>query len=254
MARRRFLVPRLQAQEALAATESVNVLSRLDSLVRAARRLYPSSMADASDAPDVFELDSGSFVVFLHPGGVLIHHESSGWRFHPAGSVVWDSLHQAVYRNHRATRSSLKDLQERGIAVPPIAEHKDEPAIDWRNNFAAEMALDRAPPKVRAMLREGAISVYLLMLEDTYETHHGDGRFVYPAAAFRSAEDAQRERERREREEPDPAKRTWYQYAVKPVHIAATAGRLVADLGLKDHEHVTVEDVVRLLNESQPGA
>ena len=205
---------------------------------------------------EIFETFQGDVLVFLGQWGsegVLLHRAETGWRFFPHGSATWDSYHQETYRNFRVDALSREELEKRGISIPALEPYWDRPAVAWEDNFESAIALIEVSSIVRSKMERDDESVHLVMVEDTYETSFGDGRFVYPEAAFWDSSSAEAYLGRRQREEKDPAKAQWYRYYVKEVrlHVDRSHQELRADLSLTPYEHCSVKDILRLLAESQ---
>jgi len=203
-------------------------------------------------ACELYETDSEVVVAFLSDG-LLRHDERAGWSFHPAGSLVWDSFHQGVYRNHRARRLTSADLERRGISPPPADHYSGAPAVAWKDQFNAEIPLSAVPPGVLEKLKEDGArerNVYLVLYEDVYETAFGDGCFLYPQAAFWTENDARIFlRLQLEKESERPKNEVGYKYSLKEIRLKTDeAGqKLSAALNIETYEHYSVEDVVRLL-------
>lgn len=201
---------------------------------------------------ELFAVDDGDgpVVAFLPAGGVFIYAEGEGrWRHEPRGSLRWDSLHQAVYRNHRADPLSLADLTARGIPLPPTEPPQGGKSIRWGDNFEAEAPLSSVPEPARTRLtRDAPCVVHLVLSEDTYETCQGDGRFIYPLAAFWTEEDSRAFIRLREAEASD-AERRWIEYTTRGIvlEVDRAAGLVRAALGVETYEHYSIHDVIRLL-------
>ncbi|MBI2753730.1 MAG: hypothetical protein HYX46_09505 [Betaproteobacteria bacterium] len=204
---------------------------------------------------ELYETDS-VVVAFLGSwgsDGLLRHNGPSGWTFHPAGSVIWDSFHQGVYRNYKADRLTSEDLERRGIPPPPADQYSGAPAVAWKDQFNAEIPLSAVPPGILDRLKEDASrerSVYLVLYEDVYETAFGDGCFLYPQAAFWTENEAQIYLRLRLAEESErPKNEVGYKYRLKEIRLRAdeTGQKLAAALDIETYEHYSVDDVVRLL-------
>ena len=213
------------------------------------------SSATESSACEVYETD-GIVVAFLGSwgsDGVLRHDERSGWTFHPAGSVAWDSFHQGVYRNHKGSRLTQAELDQRGIPPPPTDQASGAPAVAWNDQFNAEIPFNDVPPAVLEAVKAGATrerTVHLVLYEDTYETAFGDGCFLYPQAAFWTEDEAKAFLQLQLAKEAErPPNEMGYRYRIKAVSLKAheSGRRLEATLNLEIYEHYSVEDVVRLL-------
>jgi len=195
-----------------------------------------------------------AFVGFWGEGGALTFR-GGRWVFFPAGSVEWDDWHQQIYRNSKGEVLDDAALQARGIPPPPFDEYRGRPAMDWADNFESEIPLDAVPETVRDRLGEHWAPLFLILFEDGYETAFGDGRFLYPGAAFWSREEAEawlRERERESADParaPDPAKAEWYRYSLKEIRLRANraANRLRAELDVAPYESIRLSKVMALI-------
>lgn len=166
--------------------------------------------------------------------------------------MAWDGCHQEIYRNFRGERLDARKLAERGVALPPLEAYRERPAVSWQDNFPAEIPLERVASEVRRLIAGSALTVFVVMAEDAYETSFGDGKYLYPERASSNRAEAERFIEDRRREAqspaaaPDPAKAEWYRYTLKEVPLRLTGDRLRADLNLQSFEHVSIHDVLRL--------
>jgi hypothetical protein len=200
---------------------------------------------------ELYETDS--VVVAFLSEGLLRFHPSSGWTFSPVGSVLWDSFHQGVYRNHKANRLTSADLERRGIPPPPADQYRGAPAVAWKDQFNAEIPLSAVPPGILDRLKADGSrerSVYLVLYEDVYETAFGDGCFWYPQAAFWTENDARIFlRFRLTKESERPKNEVGYKYCLKEIRLRAdeSGQKLAAELYIETYEHYSIEDVVRLL-------
>jgi hypothetical protein len=111
------------------------------------------------------------------------------WEYlHPDGAR-WDAVHQRVYRNFRADRINRDQLP---VNLPPPPD-----------SIAPDLLLPLPPPPPEIFLRSdypnldkrlqergGAMPLYLVLMEDLYESSSGDGKFHYPETLFFSDEEA----------------------------------------------------------------
>jgi hypothetical protein len=207
---------------------------------------------------EVFEADSGDLVIAflgtMGSGGLLIWRGDKGWGFHEAQSVTWDSMHQATYRNHRATVLDAAALKERGIPWPDPTAYRSSP-LQWKDNFASEVPFSLVHESVLGQLADGsALPVHLILFEDLYETAFGDGRFLYPYAAFWDADPCKSCVERLQEEEALKIKAGFYSighaYTAKEVLIRADldAQKVVADLRIEAYQHYDLNGILLLLD------
>jgi hypothetical protein len=196
-----------------------------------------------------------AFIGTWGDGGLWRWLPATGWTFHPRESTVWDGLHQEAYRNFKADPLTLSELEARGVPPPPVDAHRGAPALAWEDNFRREMPLGNVPAFVRQRLGESERTVYLILSEDEYETRLGDGKYLYPEAAFWDPSAAQAHLARLQQASAEyrkePSRSLHYTYTLKEVRLRADPLRrvLAAELGLNPYEHDSIEDVVRLLAE-----
>ena len=183
----------------------------------------------------------------------MIFHPPAHWHFHSPGSIVWDSVHQEVYRNHRAEVRTAEDLDKSGVPLPPSLTLPNPPlkAKSWEDNFRREIPFGEIPERLRSVLTESPDpkTLFLVLDEDRYETAFGDGKFLYPKAIF-STEAAAREFIRSQ--PSPPPDELGYEYSLKKIILTADPGRkmLYGALGIGAYEHYSIDDVLRLLNEN----
>ena len=124
-----------------------------------------------------------------------------------------------------------------------------------------DVSLSELPRALLATLRSlpgTRAPVWLVFEEDEYETCFGDGRFLYPRAAFLSEAEAgaclkEKREEAARRKEPQTLS---YRYSLKKVEIVRDESRnlLCADLRLESAERVSLPEIVRLLTSPTHGA
>lgn len=158
------------------------------------------------------------------------------WEFlHPDGAR-WDAVHQRVYRNFRADRINQDQLPA-NLPPPPDSIAPDlliplpppPPKIFLRDDYPN---LDK-----RLQNRDGAMPLYLVLMEDLYETSYGDGKFLYPEALFFSDEEA-----RAFNGSGDGA----YAYHVRTGLVWLTDSEIGCKAPGWTYDHFTDEDVMRL--------
>ena len=96
----------------------------------------------------------------------------------------WDSAHQRIYRNCRADKILRDDLPAH-FPVPPdsIPPEALMPVVNQAQKISDA---DDYSALIRYIegLEEKALSVYLVLYEDKYESVAGDGEFHYPQEIF----------------------------------------------------------------------
>jgi len=206
----------------------------------------------------VFEADSGDLVIaflgIMGSDGLLIWRGEKGWEFHEAQSVTWDGLHQAVYRNSRATQIDAAALKARGIPWPEPTVYRSS-SRQWKDNFTSAVPFSAVHESVLGRLTSGsALPVYLILYEDLYETAFGDGKFLYPHAAFWDAAQGKSCLERLQDEETLKIKAGFYSigcaFTANEVLIRAdpAAQEVVADLRIEAYQHYDLNKILLLLD------
>lgn len=140
-------------------------------------------------------------------------------------------------------------------AIPVPAESQQAAPVprEEKVQFRMEMAFGKVPPGILQRLKQESsrqASVYLVLYEDVYETAFGDGCFWYPQAAFWTENDARIFLQLRLAMESErPENQLGYKYRLKEIRLSAdeTDRKLAAAQDVEEHEHYSVEDVVRLL-------
>ena len=196
---------------------------------------------------EIFDLDE-KVLVFLGQWGIrglLLHRPDKGWEFHRSGSRPWDAFHQKTYLNFKASRLSREELEKRGIAVPPLEEYWDQPAVSREENFPSAVSLDDVPAEVLSRMDKDQAVVYLVLFEDRYETVLGDGKFVYSEAAFWDLASAEAHIEKKQKEGTKD-EQEWHEYSLKeiPLHVDRSRRELRADLDPKYYEYFSVKSVL----------
>ncbi|MHC9541498.1 MAG: hypothetical protein AB9903_18495 [Vulcanimicrobiota bacterium] len=214
----------------------------------------------ASQQFDFYEVESTviHFKGAMGSRGVLVYRPDDRWEYHSYGSILWDSLHQQVYRNHKGEALTEKDLNCRGIRLPRAEEYQYQTkGMDWKDNFESSISFAEVPGKLLSKLKRhprDPKSVYLVLYEDCYETSFGDGRFLYPAAAFWTESDALDEITNRQNNETDSARNEFYRYYVKEITVSVDESKkhIAADLNIEVYEHYSLNDIIRLLADTSP--
>ncbi len=119
-------------------------------------------------------------------GKAILVLEGDRWEVHPAGGRRWDALHQKIYRDGRWIEALPRLAWLRYPRLPDLsAVQPIDPSLE-AGAGAHLLAADL--PHLAAAVPEGttaALSVALI--EDRWETRHGDGEFHYPRLALLDA-------------------------------------------------------------------
>jgi hypothetical protein len=206
----------------------------------------------------VFETDAGDFVMAflgaMGSDGLLIWRGALGWEFHEPNSLAWDSQHQGVYRNSRATPIDQATLGARGIPWPDALAYP-KTSRQWKDNFVSALPMSPALDAALGALAGGAtLPVHLILFEDRYETSFGDGKFLYPYAAFWDAEQCDDCLRRLNEEEQLKIAAGFYSlghaFSAKAlaIRLDAATQTIHADLRIETYEHYDLNEVLLLLD------
>lgn len=121
---------------------------------------------------------------------VLRQPPSGEWEFLVPNSRAWDAAHQGIFRNSRVT--AVKP--EVSAALPPLPAIPRGPFPEWKEHFlpGKPIPASRYPSAAHFLSSHGAVTLFVVLYEDTYETALGDGEFHYFKDVFVTREDAQR--------------------------------------------------------------
>jgi hypothetical protein len=206
----------------------------------------------------VFEADSGEFVIAflgtMGSDGLLIWRGAKGWEFHAPNSRAWDAQHQGTYRNSRSTPIGEAALKARGIPLPDPAAYSNT-ALQWKDNFASAVASSAVHDVALEMLANGTVHLaHLILYEDRYETAFGDGKFLYPHAAFWDAEQCNACLQRLGDEEDLKIAAGFYsvgrEFTAKEllIRLDRAEQKVVADLRIGAYEHYDLNEILLLLD------
>jgi hypothetical protein len=170
------------------------------------------------DAAYFRDVESDAIYACLGPmGGTAIFRLYEGvreWEFLIPESPTWDDAHQRIYRNFRVTALRADELS---TPLPPLPPIPRGPFPEWKEYFLPKGALLRVSeyPTVARLFKErnaSAVTLFVVLVEDVYETAFGDGEFHYFDDVHLFEEDATRDMESKKQE--------WQRFHLRPVTIA----------------------------------
>ena len=114
------------------------------------------------------------------------------WTFFPPGSPTWDAINQEIFHNFRM--SEISDISP-PVGLPPLPDLPEGPFPKWGEYFLPKEALSVSTFPLTAELtrqqERQTLCVFVILGEDVYETHSGDGEFHYFEAAFLTKQEAE---------------------------------------------------------------
>jgi len=136
--------------------------------------------------------DSSNYLVCINRYYIFAIHPDEPnpkWEFlHPDGPR-WDAVHQRVYRNFR---SDCIEIDQLPANLPPPPDSIDPDLLRPLPPPPPEIFLRADYPSLDKRLQKcnGAMPDFLVLMEDLYESHNGDGKFHYPETLFFTHEEA----------------------------------------------------------------
>jgi hypothetical protein len=118
-----------------------------------------------------YQLDTNALAVVCEGGIFVGPANAATWDWHPTGTKIWDNVHQRIFRQHRADRL---DGPPEGVRPPTHADMDDADPHEVIDSLGV-MARDRG--LLRWLGPIGERVAYVLLVEDEYESRHGDGLF-----------------------------------------------------------------------------
>jgi hypothetical protein len=168
------------------------------------------------------DIETDAIYACLGPmGGAAIfrlHEPTREWEFLIPESPHWDDVHQRIYRNARVVGLPADEL----TSLPPLPPIPPGPFPEWKEYFLPKHPLRTSayPAFARHVeeQRASVVTVFVVLLEDTYETAFGDGEFHYFRDVFVTEGAAVRYAETHAEE--------WLRFHVRPVAIGVEGGTI----------------------------
>lgn len=159
-------------------------------------------------------------------GGVYCYwlDESDTWEFFHDGTKEWDRFHQKVYWQGRADTIKFSELKGKVPPVPPKPPRKatrgtvDLPEKEAPYTSATKELLE----KITACAGK-RLPVYVVLMENRYETVFGDGCFRHFESAFFDESSAQSHIEN------DFEPHEFIEFHIREVHLVASENGVVLD-------------------------
>jgi len=163
------------------------------------------------------------------------------WEFIHPRSFRWDAVHQRIYRNERADKISREDLPAN---FPPPPDSIPPEAINLPPLPKEAPLLAETYPGVTKYLdtfESKSVEIYVILVEDLYESELGDGKFHYPDSIFLDEATAQ---EYCNKSETDN-----YAYHLRKCRVKLDGVAILCELSLQPFDHLTGREVLKLMTE-----
>jgi len=163
------------------------------------------------------------------------------WEFIHPRSVRWDAVHQRIYRNERADKISREDLPAN---FPPPPDFIPPEAINLPPLPKEAPLLAETYPGVAKYLstfESKSVEIYVILVEDLYESELGDGKFHYPDSIFTDGASAQ--------EYCNKSKTDNDAYHLRKCIVKLDGAAILCELSLQPFDHLTGREVLKLMTE-----
>jgi hypothetical protein len=163
------------------------------------------------------------------------------WEFIHPRSVRWDAVHQRIYRNGRADKISREDLPANfpppPDSIPPEAINL--PPLPKQAPLLAETY--PAVAKHLSTLENKSVEIYVVLVEDLYESEVGDGKFHYPDCIFLDEATAQEYCSKNKNDNDD--------YHLRKCRLTLDDAAILCEIFKQSFDHIGGLEVLKLMNE-----
>lgn len=159
-------------------------------------------------------------------GGVYCYwlDQSDIWEFFHAGTKEWDRFHQKVYWQGRADPIKFRELKGKVPPVPPKPPRSVKPNVSALPEKEAPYTSATKELLEKITSCEGKrLPVYVVLMEDRYETVLGDGCFRHFESVFFDESSAQSHI----KNDVEQHELLWFH--IRKVHLIATENGVVLD-------------------------
>jgi hypothetical protein len=168
-------------------------------------------------------------------------NESDTWEFFHPGTKEWDRFHQKVYWQGRADLIKFSELKGKVPPIPPKpprnAKHKVSASPEKEAPY--QSATKELLEKIAASAGK-RLPVYVVLMENRYETALGDGCFRNFESVFFDEPSAQSHIEN----DVEQHELLWFH--IRKVHLIATENGVVLDTkgaNISPFDHFGVQDI-----------
>ncbi len=160
---------------------------------------------------------------------------SNTWSLLDPSSLSYDSYHQSIYRTGRVEHLDALAISK----LPPLLAIVQPRIAPEPNEF-----IRSDYPNVFSLLgQEGAErQIFAVLREDTYETCHGDGCYIYFESAYLNFEDASKAANQISNESYMRGHLRTY-----VIRLDQASGNIILDLENQAYDRVSTQEVLRFL-------
>jgi hypothetical protein len=164
------------------------------------------------------------------------------WEFIDPRSIRWDAVHQRIYRNGRADKISREDLPAN---FPPPPDFIPPEAINLPPLPNEPQLLAETYPAVTkyfGTLENKSVEIYVVLIEDLYESELGDGKFHYLDSIFLDQATAE--------EYCTKSKTDNDAYHLRKCRVELDGAVILCQLSKQPFDHLSGLEVLKLMNDN----
>ena len=167
--------------------------------------------------------------------------KSPKWEFIDPRGIRWDAVHQRIYRNGRSDKISKEDLPANfpppPDSIPPEAINL--PPLPKQAPLFAETY--PAVAKHLSTFENKSVEIYVVLVEDLYESELGDGKFHYPDCIFLDEATAQEYCSKNKNDNND--------YHLRKCRLKLDDAAILCEIFKQSFDHIGGWQVLKLMNE-----
>ena len=167
--------------------------------------------------------------------------KSPKWEFIDPRGIRWDAVHQRIYRNGRSDKISKEDLPANfpppPDSIPPEAINL--PPLPKQAPLLAETY--PAVAKYLSTFENKSVEIYVVLVEDLYESELGDGKFHYPDCIFLDEATAQEYCSKNKNDNND--------YHLRKCRLKLDDAAILCEIFKQSFDHIGGWQVLKLMNE-----
>lgn len=165
--------------------------------------------------------------------------KSPTWEYIDPRGYLWDAFHQRIYRNQRSDKIDKEEIPKN---FPPTPDSIPESLLNLPPLPPPPPLLLKDYPVVKKYLENlsnHSAEIYVVLLEDLYESLHGDGKFHYIDSVFIHKADALKY---------CAEKKTEFDfYHLRICNLKIESENISCEVASRPFDHISKENILNLL-------
>lgn len=165
--------------------------------------------------------------------------KSPTWEYIDPRGYLWDAFHQRIYRNQRSDKIDKEEIPKN---FPPTPDSIPESLLNLPPLPPPPPLLLKDYPVVKKYLENlsnHSAEIYVVLLEDLYESLHGDGKFHYIDSVFIHKADALKY---------CTEKKTEFDfYHLRICNLKIESENISCEVASRPFDHISKENILNLL-------